>query len=71
MPQLVPVSSCRVPSLTRGGVSDPNKDKYGLDYYINLARDFSDMGVHFLAVTYMSGLLIYYAFTILILALRE
>ena len=40
-----------------GYVLDPNKGKYNLEYYINLTRDISDLGVHSLAVNDMVELL--------------
>ena len=52
-------------------ISDPNKGKYDIRYYINLARDLGDMGVHSLAAKDMAGLLTTCAATILILALGE
>ena len=37
-------------------VSDPNKGKYNLEYYINLTRYLSGMGVHSLVIKDMAGL---------------
>jgi pyruvate carboxylase len=54
-----------------GDVSDPDKGKYSLDYYLELARNLVDMGVHSLAVKDMAGLLTPRASTLLISALRE
>ena len=54
-----------------GDVSDPSKGKYNLEYYINLTRYISDMGVHSLAIKGMAGLLTPCAATMLVLALRE
>ena len=51
--------------------SDPNKGKCDLEYFINLARDLSDMGVHYLDVKDMAGFLNPCATTILVSALRE
>ena len=54
-----------------GGVSEPNKGKYDLEYNINLTRDITDMGIHYLAVKNMAGLLTPCASTMLVLVLGE
>lgn len=54
-----------------GDVADPNKGKYTLDYYLNLARQLVDMGVHSLAIKDMAGLLTPRAATLLVTALRQ
>eukprot|EP00566_Odontella_aurita_P003700 CAMPEP_0113548658 /NCGR_PEP_ID=MMETSP0015_2-20120614/13009_1 /TAXON_ID=2838 /ORGANISM="Odontella" /LENGTH=1264 /DNA_ID=CAMNT_0000449299 /DNA_START=185 /DNA_END=3979 /DNA_ORIENTATION=- /assembly_acc=CAM_ASM_000160 len=54
-----------------GDVSDPTKGKYDLEYYVNLARELSDMGVHSLAVKDMAGLLTPRASEMLVGALRS
>jgi pyruvate carboxylase len=53
-----------------GDVSDPNKTKYDLDYYLQLAKDLNDMGVHSLCIKDMAGLLTPQASTMLISAIR-
>jgi pyruvate carboxylase len=53
-----------------GDVADPNKGKYNLDYYLKLARDLVDMGVHSLAIKDMAGLLTPRATKMLVSALR-
>ena len=53
------------------GVLDPNKGKYNIKYYIQITRDLSDMGFHYLAFKDTAGLLTSCAATIIILALRE
>ena len=55
----------------RGGVSDPNKDKYDLEYYINLTRDIADMGVQYIFVSDMANLLNTRATAILVLVFKE
>lgn len=40
-----------------GDVSDPSRTKYGIDYYIDLAGQLSDLGIHILAIKDMAGLL--------------
>eukprot|EP00002_Diphylleia_rotans_P040171 TRINITY_DN9477_c0_g1_i1.p1 TRINITY_DN9477_c0_g1~~TRINITY_DN9477_c0_g1_i1.p1 ORF type:complete len:1181 (+),score=239.12 TRINITY_DN9477_c0_g1_i1:42-3584(+) len=54
-----------------GDLTDPKKMKYTLDYYLNIARQLVDHGVHILAVKDMAGLLKPEAATILIGALRR
>jgi len=53
-----------------GDVSDPSKEKYTLDYYLDLAKNLVDMGVHSLAIKDMAGLLTPRATTMLVSALR-
>lgn len=53
-----------------GDVADPSKGKYNLEYYMNLARELVDMGVHSLAIKDMAGLLTPKATTLLVTALR-
>jgi len=54
-----------------GDVADPNKGKYNLEYYLDLASKLVDMGVHSLAIKDMAGLLTPRASKMLISALRE
>lgn len=54
-----------------GDVADPTKGKYNLEYYMKLAEDLVDMGVHSLAIKDMAGLLTPKATTMLVSALRE
>ena len=54
-----------------GEVSDPNKGNCDIEYYINLERAISDMGVHSLAVKDTVGLLTPRAATILVSVLME
>lgn len=54
-----------------GDVADPEKGKYTLEYYLNLAQELVDMGVHSLAIKDMAGLLTPRATTMLVGALRE
>lgn len=53
-----------------GDIADPSKGKYNLEYYMNLARELVDMGVHSLAIKDMAGLLTPKATTMLVGALR-
>lgn len=54
-----------------GDVADPSKGKYNLEYYVKLARDLSDMGVHSIAIKDMAGLLTPRATKMLVTAIRE
>jgi pyruvate carboxylase len=54
-----------------GDVADPSKGKYNLEYYMKLAQDLVDMGVHSLAIKDMAGLLTPKATKMLVSALRE
>mmetsp|Transcript_12902 Transcript_12902/g.19627 ORF Transcript_12902/g.19627 Transcript_12902/m.19627 type:complete len:1235 (+) Transcript_12902:119-3823(+) len=54
-----------------GDVSDPTKGKYNLEYYVKLARDLADMGVHSIAIKDMAGLLTPKASKMLVSAIRE
>lgn len=40
-----------------GDVSDPTKQKYNLNYYLNLADELIKAGTHVLAIKDMAGLL--------------
>lgn len=53
-----------------GDVVDPNRGRYTLDYYLTLAQQLVDMGVHSLAIKDMAGLLTPQAATLLVGALR-
>lgn len=55
-----------------GDISDKDKHpKYGLQYYLDLAREIEDMGAHILAIKDMAGLLKPYAAETLISELRK
>ena len=54
-----------------GDVSDPNRKKYSLQYYVDLAGKLVDLGIHVLAVKDMAGLLKPRAARMLIEALRS
>lgn len=54
-----------------GDVSNPGSSKYTLDYYLTLAEQLVDHGLHSLAIKDMAGLLKPRAATLLIGALRE
>ena len=54
-----------------GDITDPNRTKYNLDYYIDTARRIEDAGAHILCIKDMAGLLKPRAAEILIPALKE
>ncbi|GAA5220290.1 pyruvate carboxylase [Membranihabitans marinus] len=54
-----------------GDILDPQKGKYNLEYYVNLARELEKEGAHILAIKDMAGLLKPYAAETLIKALKE
>uniref|UniRef100_A0A336MAP5 CSON012357 protein n=1 Tax=Culicoides sonorensis TaxID=179676 RepID=A0A336MAP5_CULSO len=54
-----------------GDVSDPTKQKYNLNYYLNLVDELVKAGTHVLAIKDMAGLLKPQAARLLISAIRE
>lgn len=54
-----------------GDITDPEKQKYNLEYYVNLARELEAEGAHILCIKDMAGLLKPYAAEKLIPALKE
>ncbi|MDQ3033857.1 MAG: pyruvate carboxylase [Myxococcota bacterium] len=54
-----------------GDVTDPSKKKYSLQYYVDLAGELVELGIHVLAIKDMAGLLKPRAATMLIGALRR
>lgn len=54
-----------------GDITDPTRDKYPLEYYINLAKELEKRGVHLLAIKDMAGLLKPYAAKKLVEALKN
>ncbi|MBR2743559.1 MAG: pyruvate carboxylase [Clostridia bacterium] len=52
-------------------VLDDTRDSYGLNYYLNLAKELEKRGAHFLAIKDMSGVLRPYAAFKLVKALKE
>ncbi len=54
-----------------GDITNPEKKKYNLQYYVDLAKQLEDEGAHILAVKDMAGLLKPRAAEILIPALKE
>ena len=54
-----------------GDIADPNRTKYNLQYYVDLAKRLEDAGAHIIAIKDMAGLLKPRAAEMLIPALRE
>ncbi len=54
-----------------GDILDPARQKYDLEYYLNLGRELKKMGAHILAVKDMAGLLKPEAAKVLVKALKE
>ncbi|WP_271784882.1 pyruvate carboxylase [Aquimarina algiphila] len=54
-----------------GDILDPNRTKYTLDYYIQLAKDIENAGAHILGIKDMAGLLKPYAAYELVSALKS
>ena len=54
-----------------GDIQDPGKQKYTLDYYLDLAGQYQAMGAHILGIKDMAGLLKPGAARLLITALRQ
>jgi len=54
-----------------GDVADPEKTKYDIEYYLELARQLETMGVHSIAIKDMAGLLTPRAASMLVSAIRK
>ncbi|MCL2841986.1 MAG: pyruvate carboxylase [Oscillospiraceae bacterium] len=54
-----------------GDISDPKRDKYNLQYYVNLAKEMERRGVHILGIKDMAGLLKPYAAYKLVSTLKQ
>ena len=54
-----------------GDILDPSKDKYPLEYYVNLAKELEKRGAHMLAIKDMSGILKPYAAKKLVSTLKQ
>ena len=54
-----------------GDISDPARDKYNLNYYVNMAKELERRGVHILGIKDMSGLLRPYAAHKLVTTLKN
>lgn len=54
-----------------GDISDPNRKKYTLEYYIKMAKELEALGVHMIAIKDMAGLVKPYAAELLFTTLKQ
>ncbi|MEM7012135.1 MAG: biotin/lipoyl-containing protein, partial [Verrucomicrobiota bacterium] len=47
---------CEAALCYTGNIDDPKRDKYGLEYYVKMAKELEKMGAHILAIKDMAGL---------------
>jgi pyruvate carboxylase len=64
-------SICEASMCYTGDILDPKRDKYPLEYYVNLAKELENMGAHILAIKDMAGLLKPFAAEKLVKALKN
>lgn len=62
---------CEASICYTGDILDPKRDKYPLEYYVNMAKELEKMGAHILAIKDMAGLLKPFAAEKLIKALKN
>jgi len=62
---------CEAAICYTGDILNPRRDKYTLQYYVDLAKQLEKLGIHLLAIKDMAGLLKPYAAQKLFRALRE
>ncbi|MBQ1351933.1 MAG: pyruvate carboxylase subunit B, partial [Oscillospiraceae bacterium] len=62
---------CEAAICYTGDILDPNRDKYTIRYYIDMAKELERRGAHILAIKDMSGLLKPYAAKQLVSALKQ
>ena len=62
---------CEAAICYTGDILDPKRDKYTLNYYVNLAKEIEKRGAHILCIKDMSGLLKPYAAKKLVTALKS
>jgi pyruvate carboxylase len=62
---------CEAAICYTGDILDPRRDKYSLNYYVEMAKELEHMGAHVLAIKDMAGLCKPYAAEKLVRALRE
>ena len=62
---------CEATICYTGDITDPKRDKYPLEYYVNMAKELEKMGAHILAIKDMAGLLKPFAAYKLVKALKE
>src|SRR5579885_2296663 len=62
---------CEAAICYTGDILDPNRQKYSLAYYVNMAKELERMGAHILAIKDMAGLCKPYAAEKLVKTLRQ
>ena len=62
---------CEAAICYTGDILDPRRDKYPLEYYVNMARELEKMGAHILAIKDMAGLIKPFAAEKLVKALKN
>lgn len=62
---------CEAAMCYTGDITDPNRDKYPLEYYVGLAKELEQMGAHILGIKDMAGLLKPFAAEKLVRALKN
>lgn len=62
---------CEAAICYTGDILDPKRDKYPLEYYVNMAKELEKMGAHILAIKDMAGLIKPFAAEKLIKALKN
>ncbi|SNB44925.1 pyruvate carboxylase [Geobacter sp. DSM 9736] len=62
---------CEAAICYTGDITDPKREKYPLEYYVNMAKELEQMGAHILAIKDMAGLLKPMAAYKLVKALKE
>ena len=62
---------CEAAMCYTGDILDPKRDKYPLQYYVDLAKELEKMGAHILAIKDMAGLLKPFAAEKLVKALKD
>lgn len=62
---------CEATICYTGDILDPKRDKYTLQYYVNLAKELEHRGAHMLCIKDMSGVLKPYAAKKLVSALKQ
>ncbi len=62
---------CEASICYTGDILDPKRDKYPLEYYVNMAKELEKMGAHILAIKDMAGLLKPFAAEKLVKALKN
>ncbi|MCD6528003.1 MAG: pyruvate carboxylase [Desulfuromonas sp.] len=62
---------CEASICYTGDITDPKRDKYPLEYYVNMAKELENMGAHILGIKDMAGLLKPFAAEKLVKALKN